>query len=139
MAFVLKDVPKGKVVEMLTTECDWRMKSQLHYDKLEQKGISGSHWDNAIQRAILLEFGYADTGANLRQYQKIPGRYAKDKEVNDACFYIRFNIFERAVHKPGDVIPEGIMVHDFKTQNEVDIHDLIQGEKPVVIFAGSMT
>ena len=141
MAFIAKDAPKELILDMLTAECIRRMSDaiQKRYDELDEQGISGSHLDIAIQRFVLEKFGFNTDDNNLLEYQKIPGMYADDEEVKAACFYIDLNIFEWSVHKPGDDVPPNIMVHCYKDQKAIDIHDLMQARRPVVFFGVSMT
>lgn len=141
MAFIAKNAPKRLILAMLTAECSYRKSAaiQKRYDELDEQGIPGSLLDIAIQQFILETFGFNTDENNLLEYQKIPGMYADDEEVKAACFYIDLNIFEWSVHGPGDDVPPNIMVHCYKDQKVIDIHDLMQARRPVVFFVGSMT
>ena len=139
MEFNVLEVPRETIIEMLTLEQKLRYSKEIQdrYTLLYNLGVKNSTIiERAIQSHVMEEFGFAST---LPNYWKIAGHYAKDQEVLDSSFYMKWNIFTWDKPTPGSNVRDCQLI-DYATRTPLRLNSVVDTPgKATVLFVGSMT
>ncbi len=138
-------VTRDSVLALYRREQELRTSDEVQdlYDMYGRSGIrdSGSTRpivvEDVVQWKVLMEFGYEATDANLDQYRSLRALWQHDAEVRDAILYIRYDISKSATMAEGEPAVD-VPLHTL-TGGNTTLLSLRQGDKPLVILAGSLT
>jgi hypothetical protein len=130
---MLKDEEKAKYSPEIQQAYSDQYQLSQKYHNLDRVNI-----DVEIQKYILRQYGFSDSAESLAGYWKVPSTYWHDAEVKDAVFYMRYNIFDYPDVHVGDPIVDCDLV-EYTTGTTKRLSSLQNGERPLVILAGSMT
>jgi hypothetical protein len=136
--FSVDQVPRTTIMEMLKKEQEIKYSKEIQeIYTIQYKNNSRFNIDVEIQKFILREFHFNDSQDSLKEYWKIPSTYWNDKEVKNHVFYMRHNIFQYTPLSVGESVIDCQLI-DFDSKQNISLVGL-QTNKPLVIFAGSMT
>ncbi len=145
--FNIDAVERDQILEIMRTEQEVRysdvMQNVYTKQQVRENGapenIAPINVDVEIQKYVLRKFGYSDDTTSLQEYWKIPSTYWTDEEIKQSIFYMKHNIFSYPPCSVGGAVVDASLLAypDLSPKSVVELCHT--GERPIVIFAGSMT
>ena len=143
--FLIDEVPRSKIIEMLKEEQFVRYSPQIqsiytdqYYHSRNYPNAKRLNIELEVQKFILNKFGYTTNEVSIDNYHKIPSVYWNDEEVKNSIFYMKLNIFKYKSLNVGDDMIDCEIIK-YETKEPIYLSTLTNGNKPLVILAGSMT